>query len=204
VDKPVAGTLAEVVAVYAAARQYKVPIFSASSLRYMNGMTDIRAGLTVGKVLGADAFSPAPLEPHHPDFFWYGIHGVETLVTLMGSGCSWVSRVSTEGTDVVTGVWGDGRIGTFRGTRTGEHEYGGTVHGEKGVVRVGPYSGYEALLREIAKFFKTGISPVSEEETFSVYAFMEAADESKRRGGARVELKGILEKAVNDAARINF
>jgi len=197
VDKPVAGTLAEVVAVYAAARKYKVPLFSASSLRYMNGMTDIRAGVTVGRVLGADAFSPAPLEPHHPDFFWYGIHGVETLITLMGAGCSWVSRVSTEGTDVVTGVWGDGRIGTFRGTRTGEHEYGGTVFGEKGVAKVGPYSGYEALLREIAKFFKTGISPVSEEETLSVYAFMEAADESKRRGGARVELKATLEKALN-------
>jgi predicted dehydrogenase len=202
VDKPVAGTLAEAVAVYAAARKYKVPVFSASSLRYMNGMTDIAAGKTVGKVLGADAFSPAPIEPHHPDFFWYGIHGVETLIAVMGSGCSWVSRVSTEGTDVVTGVWGDGRIGTFRGTRTGEHEYGGTVFGEKGVVRVGPYSGYEALLREIAKFFKTGVSPVSEEETLSVYAFMEAADESKRKGGARIELQEILEKARKDAAAI--
>jgi hypothetical protein len=78
------------------------------------------------------------------------------------------------------------------------------VFGEKGVARIGPYSGYEALLREIAKFFKSGVSPVSEEETLSVYVFMEAADESKRRGGARVELKGILEKAVNDAARINI
>ena len=204
VDKPVAGTLAEVVAVYAAARKYKVPVFSASSLRYLNGMTDIAAGRTVGKVLGADAFSPAPTESHHPDFFWYGIHGVETLIAAMGSGCSWVSRVSTESTDVVTGVWVDGRIGTFRGTRTGEHEYGGTVFGEKGVVRVGPYSGYEALLREIAKFFRTGIAPVSEEETLSVYAFMEAADESKRKGGARVELQGVLEKARKDAANIKI
>jgi predicted dehydrogenase len=204
VDKPVAGTLAEVVALYAAARKYRVPIFSASSLRYLNGMTDIAAGRTVGKVLGADAFSPAPTEPHHPDFFWYGIHGVETLLTAMGSGCVWVSRVSTESTDVVTGVWSDGRVGTFRGTRTGEHEYGGTVFGEKGIVRVGPYSGYEALLREIAKFFKTGVSPVSEDETLSVYAFMEAADESKRKGGMRVELQGILEKAKKDAEGIKI
>jgi hypothetical protein len=129
---------------------------------------------------------------------------VETLITVMGTGCSWVSRVSTEGTDVVTGVWGDGRVGTFRGTRTGEHEYGGTVFGEKGVGRVGPYSGYEALLREIAKFFNSGVSPVSEEETLSVYAFMEAADESKRRGGARVELQAVLDKAVKDAEGIKF
>ena len=204
VDKPVAGTLVETVAVYAAARKYKVPIFSASSLRYMTGMTEIAAGRTVGKVLGADAFSPAPLEEHHPDFFWYGIHGVETLITVMGRGCVSVSRVYTEGTDIVTGVWGDARLGTFRGTRTGQHEYGGTVFGEKGVVRVGPYSGYEALLREIAGFFKTGVAPVSEEETLEIYAFMEAADESRRRGGVSVKLEEVLEKARVEAGKLKL
>jgi len=204
IDKPVAGTLVETVAIFEAARKYKVPVFSASSLRYMKGMQDIAAGKTVGKVLGADAFSPAPLEPHHPDFFWYGIHGVETLVTVMGSGCREVSRIYTEGTDVVTGVWADGRVGTFRGTRTGQHEYGGTVFGEKGVVRVGPYSGYEALLRQIVRFFGTGVSPVSEEETLEVYAFMEAADESRRKGGVTVGLAEVLEKARKGAEAIKF
>jgi hypothetical protein len=183
-----------VVAVYDAARKYKVPVFSASSLRYMNNMQDIAEGKKVGKVVGADAFSPAPLEPHHPDLFWYGIHGVETLITLMGTGCKEVTRVSTESTDIVTGVWGDGRLGTFRGTRSGEHEYGGTVFGEKGVVRVGPYSGYEALLKQIIQFFQSGVSPVSEDETLEIYAFMEAADESKRKGGVAVNLKETLEK----------
>ncbi|MDO6430807.1 Gfo/Idh/MocA family oxidoreductase [Flavitalea sp. BT771] len=195
IDKPVAGTLAETVAIFEAAKKYKVPVFSASSLRYMKGMQDIAEGKTVGKVLGADAFSPAPLEPHHPDFFWYGIHGIETLITVMGKGCKDVIRIYTESTDVVTGVWNDGRIGTFRGTRTGQHEYGGTVFGEKGVARVGPYSGYEALLRQIIRFFGTGVSPVSEDETLEIYAFMEAADESRRKGGAAVSLAATLEKA---------
>jgi predicted dehydrogenase len=204
IDKPVAGTLAEVVAVYAAARKYKVPVFSASSLRYMTGMTDIAEGKTVGKVLGADAFSPSPLEPHHPDFFWYGIHGIESLVTVMGRGCVSVSRVYTEGTDIVTGVWNDGRLGTFRGMRTGKNEYGGTVFGEKGVVRVGPYSGYEALLKMITGFFKTGVSPVPVEETLEIYAFMEAADESRRKGGAVISLASVLEKAQADAKSISF
>jgi len=194
IDKPVAGTLPETVAIFEAARKYKVPVFSASSLRYMKGMQDIAEGRTVGKVLGADAFSPAPLEPHHPDFFWYGIHGVETLITMMGIGCKEVVRIYTEGTDVVTGVWNDGRIGTFRGTRTGQHEYGGTVFGEKGVARVGPYSGYEALLKQIVLFFGTGVSPVSEDETLEIYTFMEAADESKRLGGVPVELEKIMAK----------
>jgi predicted dehydrogenase len=195
IDKPVAGTLEETIAIYEAARKYKVPVFSASSLRYMKGMQDIAQGRTVGKVLGADAFSPAPFEPHHPDFFWYGIHGVETLITVMGTGCKEVVRIYTEGTDVVTGVWSDGRIGTFRGTRTGQHEYGATVFGEKGVARIGPYSGYDALLKEIIKFFETGVSPVSEAETLEIYTFMAAADESRKKGGAAVNLASTLEKA---------
>jgi len=204
VDKPVAGTLEEAVAIFEAARKYKVPLFSASSLRYMKGVQDIVQGKTVGKVLGADAWSPAPFEPHHPDFFWYGIHGVETLCTLMGKGCTTVSRVNTEGTDVVTAVWDDGRVGSFRGTRTGQHEYGATAFGEKGVARVGPYSGYEALLKEICQFFDTGISPVREEETLEVYAFMEAADESRRKGGLPVRLDVILEKARQGAKKITL
>jgi predicted dehydrogenase len=194
VDKPVAGTLKDVIAVFDAARRYKVPIFSSSSLRYMNGMQDIASGKTVGKVIGADAFSPSHLESHHPDFFWYGIHGVEALYTMMGKGCKEVVRVHTTDTDVVVGTWFDQRIGTFRGTRTGANEYGGTAFGEKGVARVGPYSGYDALLVEIIRFFDTGIAPVSEEETLEIYAFMEAADESKRSGG-RITLASVMDKA---------
>ena len=47
----------------------------------------------------------------------------------------------------------------------------------------GGYGGYEPLVVEIAKFFKTGKPPVSAEETLEIFAFMEAADESKRKGG---------------------
>ena len=50
----------------------------------------------VGQVLGCDAYSPCALEPHHPDLFWYGIHGVETLYTIMGPGCVSVTRVANE------------------------------------------------------------------------------------------------------------
>lgn len=197
IDKPIAGTLADVLAVYAAAKKYKVPVFSASSIRYMTGMQDIASGKTIGRILGADCFSPSPLEPHHPDFFWYGIHGIEAVYTFLGKGCHEVVRIHTENTDLVVGTWADQRIGTFRGNRNGKNEYGGTAFGENGVARVGPYSGYEALLKEILGFFSTGIPPVPEEETIEIYTFMEAADESRRRGGVAVTLQSVLEKAKN-------
>ena len=51
------------------------------------------------------------------------------------------------------------------------------------------------MLVEIVKMFREGVIPVSPEETLELYAFMEAADESKRRGGAEVTLKEVLDKA---------
>ena len=42
--------------------------------------------------------------------------------------------------------------------------------------------------------------PVSPQETLEIYAFMEAADESKRRGGAEVTLKEVLDKARAEVA----
>ena len=48
---------------------------------------------------------------------------------------------------------------------------------------------------EIVKFFQTRQSPVPVAETIELFAFMEAADESKRRDGQAVTLAEVLEKA---------
>jgi hypothetical protein len=194
IDKPIAGSLADAAAIFDAANQHKVPVFSSSSLRFAEGAQALRGG-KVGDVIGCDAYSPCPLEQTHPDLFWYGIHGVETLFTVMGGGCESVQRVSTPGTDIVVGTWKGGRVGTFRGIRAGSSGYGGTAFGSKGISPVGPYGGYRPLLVEIVKFFETGVAPVSQEETLEIYAFMDAADESKRRGGATVTLASVLAKA---------
>lgn len=184
IDKPVASSLEDTKMIYEEAAENQVPIFSASSLRYMSNAQSVRYDGRIGKVLGCDSFSPATIEAGHPDLFWYGIHGVEILFTVMGPGCESVSRSSTSDADVVVGKWKDGRIGTFRGMRVGKHEYGGTAFGSEGNLVLGNYEGYEPLAVKIAEFFKTGISPVDPAETLEIYAFMEAADESKRRGGA--------------------
>jgi predicted dehydrogenase len=191
IDKPVAASLADARRIYEFARERNVPCFSSSSLRFAPGTQAVRHDASVGAILGCDAHSPCGIEPHHGDFFWYGIHGVETLFTIMGPGCQSVTRVHTADMDVAVGVWKDGRIGTFRGHRAGPHDYGATVFGEKGIVQAGRFEGYEPLLVEIVKFFKTGVAPVSAEETLEIVAFMEAADVSKQRGGQPVPLEGV-------------
>lgn len=194
IDKPMAASLSDAMAIFNAAEQYGIPVFSASSLRYIQGMDEVKKG-AVGKVLGAETYSPASLEETHPDLFWYGIHGVESLFTAMGTGCKTVTRAFTPGADVVVGIWDDKRIGTFRGIREGKTGYGGCIYGEKGIKPLGSYNGYNPLLEDIVKYFETGAIPVQPEETLEILAFMEAADESKKSGGKPVSMEKIMEKA---------
>ncbi|NLC80088.1 MAG: Gfo/Idh/MocA family oxidoreductase [Lentisphaerae bacterium] len=201
IDKPIAGSLPHVLALFEAARRHNVPMFSSSSLRYTLMTQEIRSGKH-GAVVGVDAFSPCSLEATHPDLFWYGIHGVETLFTLMGPGCESVVRVSTPGTDLAVGTWREGRIGTFRGNRDSKNGYGATAFLAKGLQRVDDFKGYGLLLAEIVTFFKTGVVPLKPEETIELFAFMEAADESKRRGGVPVRLDEVMAKAKAEAAKI--
>ena len=203
IDKPMTASLSEAIVIFETAKKYKVPVFSSSSLRYITGIDEVISG-KIGKVTGAETYSPAKLEKTHPDLFWYGIHGVETLFTAMGTGCKRVVRVSSEDTDLVVGTWDDGRIGTFRGIRNGKADYGGTIFGEKGIAVLGNYAGYNPLLVQIIDFFRTGVIPVREEETLQILAFMEAADLCKVSGGAPVGIESVMKKAVEEASKINI
>lgn len=200
IDKPLAGSLADAVELLDLAKARGVPVFSSSGLRFSPGIVQMKSDPKVGKIVGVDAFSPCSLEEHHPDLFWYGVHGVETLYTLMGTGCRSVTRVHNPGVDHVVGTWADGRVGTFRGIRNGKANYGATVYGENGIAPSGGFGGYDPLIAAVCGFFATGRSPVPPEETLEILAFMEAADESKRQAGAPVTLESVLEKARKTVA----
>lgn len=194
IDKPMAASLADGMEIFRLAKEKNVPCFSSSSLRFASGFQAARSGKSpFGEVRGCVAWGPLHLEPHHPDLFWYGIHGVETLFTIMGPGCKTVTRVAP---DKVVGVWKDGRQGTF----IGKEGYGATVEGSLKTGDAGTYEGYEVLVKEIVRFFETGKPPVSAEETLEVLAFMEAADESKRQNGAPVEIETVMKAAEKKIA----
>lgn len=201
IDKPIGANLAQAIAIFQLAKQYNVPVFSSSALRYTTQSQKLRNG-ELGKVLGADCYSPAHLEPSHADLAWYGIHATEALFTVMGTGCVSVNRMSSEGTDVVVGLWNDGRIGTVRGARTGKAPYGGNAATDQGVVSTGVYEGYEALLKEILKFFKTRIPPVTEKETLEIFTFIEAADISKSKGGKIISMDATYKKGEKEAKKL--
>jgi predicted dehydrogenase len=195
IDKPMAGSLADVLEIFRLAEENNVPCWSSSSLRYSPGIVEMKKTNSVGDILGCDAYSPCSLNEHHPDLYWYGVHGVEILYAVMGTGCQSVRRVQTPDYEFVVGIWEGGRIGTYRGLRKGRHDYGATVFGSKSIIQAGKYGGYEPLVDEIIKFFKTGNIPVPKEETIEIFAFMSAADESKAKGGAAVSIPETIENA---------
>ena len=191
IDKPIAASLEDAVKIFAEAKAAGVPIFCSSSLRFSKGTQAVAQG-SIGKVLSAETSSPASIEEHHVDLYWDGVHGCESLYTVMGTGCQSVKRgVTAEGLIEVTGDWGNRWTGIFRESKT----YGGVARGEKGEAPIRKYDNYDVLLTAVVKFFQTGQVPVSAEETLELYTFMAAADESKRNGGASVKLADVLAKA---------
>ena len=195
VDKPAAASLADVLAIFHIADATQTPVFTSSSLRFVDGVRELAADKTFGEMLGCETAGPLSMEPHHPDMFWYGIHGVEALFTLMGRGCETVSRIDSPRSSVVVGKWRDGRIGSYRGLKQDGANYAFTVYGTHGVAHRAGSSGYEPAVREICEFFATRKPPVSRAETIEIFAFMEAADESKRRDGKPVSIAEIMERA---------
>ena len=195
IDKPLAHNLKDALKIYAAGQKYNAQYFSSSALRFGNVAKAARAG-EYGKIRGAALISPSPLEEQgtHNYYTWYGIHGFEPLVAIMGMGVEKVSCFRNETDDVINAVWKDGRMGELRLMRK-SWIYSGYVLPEKPKDKKQPiivfdgYQGYQPLLKEIIQFFKTGVAPVPPEETLEIMAFMEAAEMSAKRGGAPVTLE---------------
>ena len=205
IDKPMAGSLRDVIEIFRLAEEANVPCWSSSSLRFWPPVAEVKAKLAGKRVKKVVAWSPCSHEEHHPDLFWYGVHGCEILFTLMGPGCQ--SVVRQKGKDVVTGKWADGRIGVFdpdhkpkaKGKRAG---YGAEVITDDGTFVTGPKGDYYgALMKAVARFFETCKPPVDPAETTNMFAFMEAADESKRQGCKEVKIADVIAKARTAPAK---
>ena len=197
IEKPLGGSLKEALEIFALTKQPHVPVFSSSALRFGADTLAVRAG-SIGRVLRAETNRQAPVEPHPIDLFRDGIHGGESLFTVMGPGIESVARpTDPSGLIVAVGPWSGGRTGPFREVPRGslDRTYGGRAAGEKGEAAVGKFDGDAPLVAAIVKFSQTGTSPIPPRETLEILAFREAAALSKERGGKPVAIGEILARA---------
>lgn len=206
IDKPMAASLKDGMDIFEAAKHYNVPVYSCSNARFGKIHQEVAKG-KIGKVIGADVYGPSPIEKTHPTLFWYGIHGVEALCTMMGTGCKSVVRVFNDDTDISVGIWPENRLGINRAMRVGQRGSGGTAYGDKGIAKLEGNTAEDQhevnpAYKQMVDFFSTGIVPVSSVQTLEVLAFMEAADESKLNGGKPVELETVMLRAKNSKDRL--
>ena len=194
IDKPLAASLEDARKIAQLSKQTGTPFFSTSSYRFHPDVMRFRENAGVGKVTKVQGSSPYNTLEHHPDLYFYGIHGVEALYGVLGPGCESVSRKRDGDADVTTGKWRDGRVGVYYGTTPayrGEKPPIVRVWGESGTADSKGAGGYEGLVLKIAEFFHTGKPPVDPAETIELFEFMQAAQLSKERGGAEVRLSEL-------------
>ncbi|MBK7926789.1 MAG: Gfo/Idh/MocA family oxidoreductase [Bryobacterales bacterium] len=187
IDKPLAGSLEDAREIDRVLKAASVKWFSTSSLRYGEVAVDMKFPDMTGVVV----WGPGPTEEHHKlSLTWYGIHAVEMLYSLLGTGAEEVTMVSTPDSDEVTAKWKGGKIGTVRTIRP-YSDFGGVVFRAKSVVPSGAKTKYSyvQMLREIVKFFQTGVVPVPNDVTLEMFAFMDAAERSKASGGTPTKLR---------------
>jgi len=191
VDKPFACSVADARAMIELAEKNNVTMFNASGLRFSEEVLDVeRNRKTFGAVQGAITYGPAKRADGNPGLFHYGIHSVEVLFELLGTGCESVLTSYSDGAEVVTGRWSDGRFGTVRGTRAGATPYGFLAFCEKGILQrdVSTRFAYRNLCRKIIESFETKTPAISHESSLEVVQFVAASLESEQRGGELVRL----------------
>ena len=192
IDKPLAASLEDARRIAALSRETGTPFFHASSVRFHPDLARLKAGAGVGKVTRVDATYALNKIEFHPDLYYYGIHGVEALYAVMGTGCVALTRAMSADTDITTCRWRDGRIGVYRGTPKADPSRPLlTIMGDTGTAATQGAADTEGIMRAIAEFFHTGRSPVDVAETLEVFEFMTAADLSKARNGAEVALADL-------------
>jgi hypothetical protein len=168
------------------AEEYGTSVMSSSALRYAESLTKTLHKHDKRVIIGADCFGPIEIVDQQQGYYWYGIHLAEMLYTILGPGVKSVSTISNDHHDILTGYWSDGRLGTMRGNRKGNNQFGALIHYEDGSEYVAIKSQdkpfYTSLLEHIIHFFQNDISNVPLSETKEIIRFIEAAHESEKVG----------------------
>ena len=156
IDKPLAASLEDVRRIIELARDTGTPFFTSSAMRFHPDVSRLRKNPGVGKVVKVQGGYTLNKLAFHPDLFFYGIHGVEPLYAVMGTGCVSVARKIEGGADITTGKWKDGRVGVYYGVLNKEKVPLIRIWGTEGTASSVGTEDYKDLVRAIAEFFQTG------------------------------------------------
>src|SRR5262249_11561884 len=119
IDKPLAISSADADLIYAIAAETGTNLLASSAYRYADGLVEgLRSIHESGeRISGCRVFYWGQIQPTQGRFYWYGIHGAEMLVAVMGKGVCSVQAMTIGDRDVIEVDHNDGRHSTIVGAR---------------------------------------------------------------------------------------
>ena len=181
-DKPLAANLDEGRQIVALAADRNLPLWSSSSLRFLDTLDEARKA--VGNPEFGSFFGALGKAAAGSDLIWYGVHTVEMQVAAMGTGAASVRAHQDSRGIVQTVQYADGRRAVTE-CNQGAYFYGGRLQSKDTVRHFDSCSSeslYVNLLTRIRAFFLTGTVPVPLAETLEVQAILDAGERSLASG----------------------
>ena len=199
VDKPFANRMDDVHALVSLAAERGAPLMSCSALRYaveVIALQERMAGfgaLNCAVVSGAAAGDFPDPRAKHP--FFYGIHAVELLHTLLGGGAQAVTTRRTQRCDIGLVQYADGRQGSVNLLHRTPGLYHGAVFGAEGwgeAAVVDAERFYAGTLERVIGMAVSGEPPFPVTWAVEVMAVMAALVRSAEEDGRSVPLSELL------------
>jgi predicted dehydrogenase len=187
VDKPMTTSYADAVALFDLASHYGTPIMSCSALRFAPELDAAKPDFErIGTLSSIVSVGPG-------DWYYYGVHAVEMLGAVAGTGASWVQRYALENRDISVIGYDNGPSAVVETLRDAAYVFHLTAYGADGwtSVQVADFNGfYTNTMREVVRMVETGRPSLTREQTLEVLAILEAGTRSAETG-QRVDLAEI-------------
>ena len=182
-DKPFASTAAAARRIFAMADRSGSPLWSSSALRFSDEIIKAKE-----ETFGGEHVEYASVMGGGSSLEEYLIHLVEMLVVLQGADASRVMYCGKGNNDVLLLDYPDRRRGVA--TMLPALGYAMLARNAEKVVFNARADGriFLNLLREILKFYKTGVSPVPREETIAIAGIVEKMVEAVKTPGSWLDL----------------
>jgi len=181
VDKPPADTVANAQEIGKLAKEKKVRIFSASSLRFGPQVLQIAKEMPQSKIcLSIGCLGKAP---KGSSIIWYGVHAVEMLQQVLGLGAKKTYACKDAIGIMAIIEYSYNRRGLIQLTE-GDYQYAIMAQDAKSkkFYNIDSTRLYTDLLNRIRDFFNGGKESVSWEEAVEVQAILNAIDQSVTTG----------------------
>lgn len=179
IDKPMTTEFSEAVRLFDLAARTGAPLLSCSALRFAAELSDAREDLAeIGDLSSVISTGPG-------DWYYYGVHAVELLGAVAGTGAKTVTRHAFPDRDVVVVDYGNGPTGIVQTLRDAAYVFELVAYGKDGHASFEVQDStafYGNTMAEVVKMAETGVAPLKPEQTLEVLAILQAGLESAETG----------------------